>query len=66
MDIKESLINLKGSIINMYKETRRIIRLTRKPRASEFNETAKITGIGTIAIGLIGFIIFLIIKILGI
>lgn len=50
----------------MYKETRRIIRLTRKPRTSEFNETAKITGLGTIAIGVIGFVIFLLVQIIGI
>ncbi|HDI72867.1 MAG: protein translocase SEC61 complex subunit gamma [Candidatus Altiarchaeales archaeon] len=53
-------------LINAYKETRRILRLTRKPRGSEFNETAKITGLGMIVIGIIGFIIFVIAKISGI
>lgn len=41
-------------------ETKRILRLTRKPKSSEFSETAKITGLGIIVIGAIGFIVFLI------
>lgn len=53
-------------IVNAYKETRRILRLTRKPRGSEFNETAKITGLGMIVIGIIGFIIFIIAQLLSI
>jgi protein translocase SEC61 complex gamma subunit len=58
-------INIKEKITYGIKETKRILRLTRKPRASEFNETAKITGLGTIMIGLLGFIIFLAAKLLG-
>jgi protein transport protein SEC61 subunit gamma-like protein len=51
-------------LIKAYTETRRILRLTRKPKRSEYNETAKITGLGMILIGFIGFIIFLISQIL--
>ncbi len=40
-------------------ETRRILRLTRKPRASEFAETSKICGAGILLTGVVGFIIFL-------
>ncbi len=43
-----------------YGETKRILRLTRKPKTSEFNETAKITGLGIILIGVIGFAILLV------
>jgi len=50
---------LRQKVINAYRETRRILRLTRKPKRSEYNETAKITGLGIILIGMIGFIIFL-------
>ena len=49
--------------MNIYGEIKRILRLTRKPKKSEFNETAKITGAGMIIIGLLGFIIFLISEI---
>lgn len=59
-------MRIQQRLINAYKETRRILRLTRKPRGSEFNETAKITGLGMIVIGIIGFIIFVIAKISGI
>lgn len=57
-------MDLKKLGTSAYKETRRILRLSRKPRRSEFNETAKITGIGMIAIGSIGFVIFMISQIL--
>ena len=52
------LKEIPAKIDNAIKETRRILRLTRKPRASEFNETAKITGLGMILIGALGFILF--------
>jgi len=53
-----------GKINYAYSETRRILRLTRKPKQSEFNETAKITGLGIIIIGSIGFIIFILARLL--
>jgi protein transport protein SEC61 subunit gamma-like protein len=53
MDIREK-------IVKAYTETRRILRLSRKPKSAEFNETAKITGLGMILIGLLGFIVFLV------
>jgi len=43
-------------------ETRRILRLTRKPKKSEFNESLKVCGAGIIIIGFLGFIIFLVFK----
>jgi protein transport protein SEC61 subunit gamma-like protein len=58
--------DFKGLAVNAYKETRRILRLTRKPRGSEFNETAKITGLGVIVIGIVGFILFLLAQLLSI
>lgn len=44
----------------VYSETRRIIVLTRKPKKSEFNEIAKVTGAGIILMGFLGFVILLI------
>lgn len=55
-----------AKINNAIKETRRILRLTRKPRTSEFNETAKITGLGMVLIGALGFILFTIFQLLRI
>ena len=48
------------SVSKAVSETRRILRQTRKPKPSEFQETAKITGVGMVVVGLIGFAIFLI------
>ena len=49
-----------GFIGKSISETKRILRLTRKPKRSEFSETAKITGLGIIVIGAVGFIVFMI------
>ncbi|MBD3388631.1 MAG: protein translocase SEC61 complex subunit gamma [Candidatus Altiarchaeales archaeon] len=45
-------------------ETRRILRLTRKPKSSEFNESSKICAAGILLTGFVGFIIFLIFRVL--
>jgi len=52
-------MSIQGRIKKAYSETRRILRLTRKPKRSEYEETARITGLGMIVVGLIGFIIFI-------
>ena len=41
----------------------RVIRMARKPTNEEYMKTAKITGAGILLIGLIGFIIFIINKV---
>ena len=64
--IENLKMEIQQKVVNAYKDTRRILRLTRKPRGSEFNETAKITGIGMFTIGLVGYILFVIFKIAGI
>jgi protein transport protein SEC61 subunit gamma-like protein len=48
------------------KEWDRVIKLSRKPRKDEFIMVAKITGLGMIVVGAIGFIIRLLIQITGI
>jgi protein transport protein SEC61 subunit gamma-like protein len=52
-------------LFKAYSETRRILLLTRKPRRSEFAEAVKVTSAGIVLIGFIGFIIFLISRILS-
>jgi protein transport protein SEC61 subunit gamma-like protein len=44
------------------KECKRVLSITKKPDKEEYLSIVKITGIGILAIGLIGFIINLIIK----
>jgi len=51
--IKEKLKNLE-----------RVLRLSRKPRKDEFIAIAKVTGIGLVVIGALGFIIRIIIQVI--
>lgn len=41
------------------KETVRVVRVLKKPDWAEFKNLAKVTGLGCVIIGVIGFIIFL-------
>ncbi len=43
---------------------RRVLLISSKPDKYEFRQSLKITGIGIIIIGVIGFIIFLIVQLL--
>ncbi len=48
------------------KEWNRVIKLSRKPKRSEFIMIAKITGLGMTVVGTIGFIIRMSLQITGI
>ena len=54
VDIKEVL-----------REWNRVIKLSKKPKKNEFMTIAKITGLGMILIGIIGFLIRLIVQIIA-
>ncbi len=45
---------------NFIKQCQRVLRVSRKPDREEFINVAKVTGIGIILIGVIGFIIIII------
>lgn len=46
------------------KETRRVLRITRKPNKEEFKSTAKATALGMAIIGTIGFLIMIVRELL--
>ena len=46
------------------KEVQRVLRITKKPNKTEFASIVKITGLGLIIIGSIGFLIFVIKQLL--
>ncbi|MBT3323551.1 protein translocase SEC61 complex subunit gamma [archaeon] len=48
------------------KECRRVLKVTKKPNKEEFMAITKVTGLGMLVIGLIGFIITLIGWVVGI
>ena len=47
----------KESIRGFLKQCERVLRVSKKPDAEEYKTVAKVTGIGIIIIGAIGFII---------
>lgn len=44
---------------------RRVLLVSSKPDKEEFEQSIKITGLGVLLIGLIGFIIFLVVMLMG-
>ncbi|HOI39958.1 MAG TPA: protein translocase SEC61 complex subunit gamma [Methanobacterium sp.] len=50
----------KESMANFIKQCQRVLKVSRKPDREEFINVAKVTGIGIILIGVIGFIIIII------
>ncbi len=53
-------VNVRPSKMRRFwKETVRVLRITKKPNREEFTTSMKVTGIGIAIIGVIGFIIFL-------
>ena len=53
------------SIRNLFERIRRILLVSNKPDKHEYKQSAKITGLGFIVIGVIGFLIFLIVQLFG-
>lgn len=54
-----------GKLKNFLKNCIRVLKVTKKPTKEEFFTAAKVTSIGILIIGLIGFTIFLIFKLIG-
>ena len=54
-------MGIKGFI----ERTRRILLVSSKPDKSEYKQTVKITGLGFVIIGVIGFIIFVAVQLIG-
>jgi len=52
------------NIREKFKNYERVLKLSRKPKKDEFIMVAKITGLGMLVIGIIGFIIRIIIQLL--
>ncbi len=59
------LSNISNLARNTVKSWDRVLRLSRKPRREEFIAITKVTGLGAIVVGTIGFVIRMIVQILG-
>lgn len=44
---------------------RRILLVSTKPSKDEYKQSAKITGLGIVVIGVIGFLIFIVVNLIG-
>ncbi len=55
----------KKSIVDFIKLCQRVLHVSKKPGREEFMNVAKITGIGVLIIGAIGFIISIAAQLLG-
>lgn len=66
MDLRGIFMNLNMETISRFiRQCRRVIYVSRRPDRDEYINVAKITGIGIIIIGVIGFIISLIAQLLS-
>lgn len=54
---------MSNKIISFFKKCRRVMRVASKPSKEEFIQSFKISAIGIIILGAIGFIIFLLFNI---
>ena len=54
-----SPVKLKNELMDKLREYRRVLKISEKPDREEFEMSAKVTGIGIILIGLVGFIFYL-------
>ena len=61
MEIKD----LSSVLKDTFKSWDRVLKLSRKPRKGEFITITKITGFGTIVVGIIGFTIRMIVQIIN-
>jgi len=59
-------MTFKESINRFYKECKRVIRVSKKPTTEEYLNFSKVTAIGILIIGAIGFAIVLISQLIGI
>jgi protein transport protein SEC61 subunit gamma and related proteins len=55
----------KKSIVDFIKLCQRVLHVSKKPGREEFMNVSKITGIGVLIIGAIGFIISIVAQLLG-
>ena len=58
-------MNFKESANDFIKQSKRVLRVAKKPDREEFFDFSKVTAIGIAIIGVIGFIIVLIGQLLG-
>ncbi|MBE6488886.1 MAG: protein translocase SEC61 complex subunit gamma [Methanosphaera stadtmanae] len=54
----------KESINSFLKQCERVLRVSKKPDADEYKTVAKVTGVGILIIGLVGFVVEILSQVL--
>lgn len=58
-------MNVQERFDKFVKDSKRVLKVARKPDADEYFEFAKITALGILVIGLVGFVVVLIGQLIG-
>ena len=58
-------MNIKETTSDFIKQSKRVLKVARKPDREEYFNFAKVTAIGIVIIGVIGFVIVLLGQLLG-
>ena len=58
-------MSYKESILNFIKQCKRVLHVAKKPDKEEYTNVAKITGLGIIIIGVIGFVVKIIMNLIS-
>ena len=58
-------MNVQESLDKLWKDCKRVLKVARKPDGSEYLDFSKITALGIVVIGVVGFVIVLISQLIG-
>ena len=58
-------MNVQENLDKLWKDCKRVLKVARKPGGSEYLDFSKITALGIVVIGVIGFVIVLISLLIG-
>ena len=58
-------MNIKETTTDFIKQSKRVLKVARKPDREEFLNFSKVTALGIAVIGVIGFVIYLISQLVG-
>ncbi len=58
-------MNVQENLDKLWKDCKRVLKVARKPDGSEYLDFSKITALGIVVIGVVGFVIVLISQLIG-
>lgn len=58
-------MNVQERVDKVWRDCKRVLKVARKPDSEEYFEFSKITALGILIIGIIGFVIVLICQLIG-